>query len=88
MNGAPWLDCKTFELVRNRTEVPNIIFVIKSSKWSWSSHITCMSDNSWITQITGWQMDPEAYIERGRGVKSMPSGNQVHGNVVPGTSRR
>ena len=46
MIGVSWQDHKTNEWIRSKTNVRDIIHVIKARKWTWAGHIARPQDNS------------------------------------------
>ena len=55
MLGIKWEERKTNNWVRNKSKVQDIVEAIKKRKWTWTGHISRMTDNRWTVQLTDWR---------------------------------
>ena len=81
MIGVSWHDHRTNEWVRRKTMVCNIMHVTKARKLTWASHIARIQDNRWTSQV----FDEEVHPRRDGGMKSMTSGDLLHGSKMAKT---
>jgi len=52
MIGTTWKDKTANKRVKEPTELPDALFVLKSAKQKWAGHVVRASDN-WVNIVTG-----------------------------------